>query len=165
MTIHTFISFKQYVKLIYRLTYGKPFMKIIVGAGLLIASWVIGWYAGINLPKPAYYHYVTLSLIFVAQPALIYMTIRRSYRSSNHLQEHLEIVFIADLIKIKGESFYMELNWNNMYKITELKKWFLIYQNTLSAILLPKESFKKNTPDEFRSLAKSFKGPVIKLKE
>lgn len=139
-------------------------MKVIVSAGLLILCWIIAYFAGVDLPQPVYYHYVTLTLVFIVQPALIYQTIRRSYRSSSHLQEQLEIHFTPDLIKIKGESFYTELIWNKMYKITELNNWFLIYQNTLSAVLLPKESFTETTAEEFRNLVKSLTGPVIKLK-
>jgi hypothetical protein len=139
-------------------------MKIIVCAGLLMASWIIAFYAGLRVPKPAYYQYATLGLIFFARPSLIYLTIRRSYRSSSHLQEHLEIYFTSYLIKIKGESFYTELQWEKMYKVSELHNWFLIYQNTLSAILLPKESFTGKTQDEFKSLVKSLHGPILKLK-
>lgn len=164
MKINVFVSFRQYVKLIYRLTYGKVFMKVIVTAGLLIASWVIAYYSGFKIPKPQYYHYITLTLIFIVQPGLIYFTIRRSYRSSSHLREKLEITFDPDIIKIKGESFYTELQWNKMYKITELHNWILIYQNTLSAILLPKESFTDNMLEEFKILVKNLQGPVIKIK-
>lgn len=44
-----------------------------------------------------------------------------------------------DEIKIRGESFYMEILWSKIYKIVEKKNWFLIYQNNLSAILIPKK--------------------------
>ena len=86
MTINTKISFKEYAKLLLKLAYRKPMMKVIVSVAALMLLWIITSYLDVlPLPKPTYYQYSTLFLIAVAQPLVIYSTIRKSYYSGSPL--------------------------------------------------------------------------------
>ncbi len=60
-------------------------------------------------------------------------------------------------IKIRGESFYMEILWSKIYKIVEKKKWFLIYQNNLSAILIPKKELSPKQIQQIQEILGSVK--------
>ncbi len=60
-------------------------------------------------------------------------------------------------IKIKGESFYMEILWSKIYKIVEKKSWFLIYQNNLSAILIPKKNLSPEQIKQIQEILASVK--------
>jgi hypothetical protein len=65
------------------------------------------------------------------------------------LRETLDMDLAEDEIRIRGESFYMEILWPKIYKIVEKKKWFLIYQNNLSAILIPKKDL---SPEQIKQI-------------
>jgi hypothetical protein len=166
MKIRTKVTFKQYVKLLYRLTYSKPIMKLLICFAVLLLSWIILYYLNIlNLRKPIIYQYLTLALIVVVQPIVIYTTIRRNYNSSNHLRETLDIELTQREIKIEGESFYMEILWHKMFKIVERSNWFLIYQNNLSAIIIPKKDLAESDIDHLRKIFKSIPNVPIELKD
>lgn len=107
MIIKTKIRFKEYVKLLYSLAYERTMLRLLVLVALLLLLWILFYNFDIfNLPKPIIYQYITLSLIAVAQPAIIFITIWRNYYSSNQLRENLEIELASEMIKINGESYY-----------------------------------------------------------
>jgi hypothetical protein len=140
MKLKAKVTIRQYLKLLFSLAYSKPVMIFLICFALLLVLWITLFHLGIlNLPEPVIYQYITLFLIAVIQPTVILTTIIRNYYSSNHLRETLDIDLSDDKIKIKGESFYMEILWTKIYKLSEKKNWFLIYQNNLSAILIPKK--------------------------
>ena len=140
MKLKAKVTIRQYLKLLFSLAYSKPVMIFLICFALLLVLWITLFHLGIlNLPEPVIYQYITLLLIAVIQPTVILTTIIRNYYSSNHLRETLDIDLSDDKIKIKGESFYMEILWTKIYKLAEKKNWFLIYQNNLSAILIPKK--------------------------
>lgn len=139
-------------------------MKVILGVGCVMLIWILGYYLHfLELPKPQIYQYITLTLISVVQPTVIYWTIKRNYESSNHLREQLEIELTRNEIKILGESFYTEIKWKKIFKIDEKTNWFLIYQNNLSAIIIPKKDFRKPQLEEFKQIVKAITGVPVHL--
>jgi len=106
-----------------------------------------------------------LLLIVVVQPIVIYMTIRRNYMSSNHLRETLEIEITQKEVKIVGESFYLEIKWNKIFKVIEKQNWFLIYQNNLSAILIPKKDLHENGTVHLRKILSGLEDVPVGLKD
>jgi hypothetical protein len=165
MIIQTKITFSEYRNLLLGLAYKKPIMKVIVCVGIAMVIWISGYYLHfLPVPEPKIYQYITLTLIAIVQPVVIYWTIKRNYDSSNHLREQLEIEITGKEIKITGESFYTEIAWKKIYKIDEQKKCFLIYQNTLSAIIIPKKDFHGAQLQEFKSILSSITGVPVHLK-
>ena len=67
-------------------------------------------------------------------------------------------------IKITGESFYLELIWDKVYKIVEHSKCFLIYQNNLSAIIILKKDLNLSEEKEIKDIFRSFTNLPVKLK-
>lgn len=140
-------------------------MRGLLGLATLILLWIIFYYLDLfNLPKPIFYQYLTLGLITVVQPIGIYFMIWRNYHSSNHLREPLEIVLTEKEIKIKGDSFYMEILWDKLFKITEEQNWFLIYQNNLSAVIIPKKSFSSKEINNFKKILSTITAIPVTLK-
>lgn len=158
MTVNTRISFREYVALLYTITYRRPIMILLLVVDLLVIGWILGYYSGLPLPKPVYYQYLTVLLITVVQPLVIYTTIRRNYYSSSHLKQPVSIEFTQDEIRITGESFYTMLMWPKMFKVVELKRWFLIYENNLAAVIIQKRAFTPTQAQAFRTLAKDIPG-------
>jgi hypothetical protein len=166
MIIKTKVSLKEYVKLMYGLAYRKPIMLFLIFVALALITWIVCYHLGVfNLPKPVIYQYITLILICVVQPIAIYITIRKNYYSSNHLRETLKMEFTQNEIKITAESFYMEVYWDKMFKIVEQANWFLIYQNNLSAIIIPKKDFHNNEIELFKEILTAVKGIPVSLKK
>lgn len=164
ITIKAKISFKQYVGLLFRLTYTKPPLLVIVCVGLMMAAWVVCYAWGLSfVTKPQTFQYITLLVIFLMQPLFIFLTIRRTYMSSYHLREPVEMVFDEDHIQITGKFFYLELNWAGLFKVVELRNWFMLYQNSLSAVLVPKRSFKAEQQPEFKELLNAVPGLDLRL--
>lgn len=164
MIIKTKIRFKEYVKLLYSLAYERTMLRLLVLVALLLLLWILFYNFDVfNLPKPIIYQYITLSLIAIAQPAIIFITIWRNYYSSNQLRETLEIELANEMIKINGESYYMEIEWEKLFKIVEKPNWFLMYQNNLSAIIIPKKDMDENDIVNFRRLLSGLKVVPVEL--
>jgi hypothetical protein len=161
MTIKTKVTFKEYVKLLFGLAYQRPIMKLLVSVAVLLILWILFYHLNIiNLPKPLIYQYITLALLVVVQPTVIYTTIRTVYYSSNQISEPLEMQILPEAIKIHGKSFYMEATWDKMFKIVEKQNWFLIYQNSLSAIIIPKKAMQDEEITSFKKILKEVDCPV-----
>ena len=138
-------------------------MKLLLFVALAMLVWIIGYYTNLlAVPKPAFYQYTTFFLITIVQPTVIYNTIRKNYMSSSHLKEQLKIEFTATEIKIHGDSFYTVLDWAKIYKVQELNDWILIYQNSLSAIIIPKRSLTGKLR-EFKHLLHSLRRSKLAL--
>ena len=166
MKIKTKISFREYRRLLFMLTYKKPIMKIILCVAFAMAIWILGYYFHfLPIPKPEIYQYITLTLITVVQPVTIYLTIKRNYDSSNHLREQLEIDLNKNEIKVQGESFYMEIKWEKIFKIDEQADWFLIYQNNFSAIIIPKKAFNSTQLQEFKTILTAIPKVPVHMKK
>jgi predicted amino acid-binding ACT domain protein len=158
------VTFKQYLQLLYTLAYEKPIMRLLVFIGIILFLWIVSYNLNIfNFSQPIIYQYITLILIIVVQPIVIYTTIRKNYRSSNHLREVLDIELTETEIKIRGESFYMEFLWCGVFKIVEKPDWFLIYQNNLSAIIIPKKHLQESEVNKLRQILKSHKYVTVDL--
>lgn len=165
MTIETKISLKEYVRLLLTVTYRRPLLILLLLFALLVLSWIVIYRQHLvdDVPEPGFYQYTTLVLILIIQPLVVFYTIVTNYQSSGHLKEKLKIQFTAEEIMITGETFYTELTWTKLYKITEMSKWFMIYQNNLSAIIIPKRSLQGNQEHELREMLRSVKGIPVHL--
>jgi hypothetical protein len=165
MIIKTQITFKEYLKLLYGLAYRKPIMILLLFVDFAMIVWIGCYYLNLlALPKPTIYQFITLILISIVQPLVMFNTIWRNYKSSNHLREMIEIELINNEIKIQGESFFTALKWNKIFKIVEHRNWFLIYQNTLSAIVIPKKDFHGAELEEFLEILKGITTVPMHLK-
>jgi len=153
MIIKTKISSREYRKLLFGLTYKKPVMKLILVVAVALIVWITGYYFHFfPVSRPESYQYITLIFITMVQPCAIYLTIKRNFDSSTQLGEQLEIELNQQEIKVQGESFYTEMRLDKVFKIDERTNWLLIYQNNLSAIIIPKRDFTMAQHEELRQI-------------
>jgi hypothetical protein len=156
MKLKADVTFRQYLKLLFSLAYEKPVMRVLLALAGLVILWIVfHWLNLLNLPKPEIYQYITLLLILVIQPLGIFYMIRRNYYSSNLLKESLQMELSDNDVKITGETFYMEILWSKVYRVDERDKWFLIYLNNLSAILISKRELSDEKIDRIRNILKA----------
>lgn len=140
ITVESKLTFNDYLKLMYVLTYRKSLIVIITTVGVLSLIMSLLYFGGVKMPYdgPPYSQLVFGILIVFLFPASVYVSAKKMFASSARLQEHITYEFTEDLIRVTGESFKSEMNWEKIYKIVELKSWFLIYQNKSVANLISK---------------------------
>lgn len=167
MVLKIKVTFEEYIRLLFMLMYTKPLLIFIVSVDILLLTWIFVYYTSLmDVSEPSYYQFFATLLITVFQPTGFFYIIWRNYHSSNQLTEELEINLSPTLIKVRGDSFYMELLWDKIYKVIEMKNWFLIYQNTLSAVIIPKQSLSEEEVNQFISLLGTIPPNVrVKLKK
>jgi len=142
--IESKLIFKDYLKLMYVLTYRKPVIIIITIIGILSLIMSLLYFGGIKMPykSPPYSQLFFGIVIVFLFPVLIYISAKRMFASSARLQERITYEFTDEIIRVTGESFKSEMDWMKIYKIVELKSWFLIYQNKRAANLIAKETLR-----------------------
>jgi len=155
MTIETKLDFKSYLRLMYTLTYRKPLMIFLTVCGLMMFVFSVFYFFGskVLFIEPPYFQFVFGLFIIAFLPFSIYRSAKRNFSSNGRLQEKIIYEFTDEKIKMTGETFNTEMNWEKTYKILELKNWILIYQNRQIANVLPKNSFGENLI-EFKTLVK-----------
>lgn len=165
MIIETRLDFKMYLKLMYILTYRKPIMIFLTIVGFTMLFFSILYLIGFNTlyENTPYFQIIFGFVIMMYLPFSIYLSSKRNFSTHKNLQEKIIYDFNDDKIKLIGETFNSEMDWMNVYKIIELKDWFLIYHNRQVANFVPKDSFGSNL-NEFKDLVKR-KGLKAKLKK
>lgn len=141
MRIETKIELKDYIKLMYILTYRRRGMIIANIMGLLLFIFTIMYFVGVIESNEFPWMPVVFSvLIVIVFPASVYFSAKKNYKTHSRLQEKVIYEINNETINITGESFNSEMTWNKTYKVVELKDWFLFYQNKLVANIIPKQS-------------------------
>lgn len=154
MIIETKIDFKKYIKLMYILTYRRKLMiyTSILGFLLIIIS-IFYFFGIIEMTEFPWIPILTGIVINIVMPISVYYTSRKAYFTNARLQEKIVYEITQDLIIITGESFNSQMTWDKTYKVLELKEWFLIYHNKLSANIISKERIG-NQAQELREIIK-----------
>lgn len=163
MRFKTKIEFRDYLGLMFLLSYRKPVILfiLIMGFGFIAYSlFFLPWAPG---ELPWLELLVGFYLIFLI-PFAVYRTSKRNFNSNKRIQETIEYEFGDGKMKVTGESFSSELDLDKTYKIEELKKWFLIFQSKPTANLIPKESLSENEIAALRELFRNQKNTILKLK-
>lgn len=166
MIVHTKLDFKKYLNIVFKLSHTFLISSIggLVGFAVGISLYMSTPEAGDLLFSDGSF-FVTLGALFLfGIPGLSYYGARRNFNTSPRLTESITYEFTMETLKITGESFSSEMNWDKVYKVKELKDWILIYQNRMVANLIPKESFDNNL-SEFKSIVEKHSSIKNKLKK
>ena len=155
--IESKLSLKEYIRLMYRLTYRKPMVIIIslIGFFMLILSalYFLGLYRSTD--QPPYSQLAAGLFVSLVLPFSVYRAAKRQFNSNERLKELIVYEFNPEHIQITGESFRSELTWSKTHKIIEISDWIIIYQSKLVANVIPRRCFEPHQLDIFRNLVKS----------
>ena len=159
MKIQTQLDLRSYLNLTMNLSLRRPLFGFVVGFcafGMIdsIDAWIK--YDKFPYGVIAFLFWIAFYLIFN------YLRAKRNFKSNKQSHEKIEYDFTEDRVIVQGETFHSEMGWNEVYKITELRNWVLIYQGIYSMNAIKKDSFG-NQIDEFRKLVRT-KGVKAKLK-
>lgn len=85
----------------------------------------------------------------------IFTKIKNDFESNKSIQEEITYQFSNEKIEIIGESFHSEVSWATVFKVDELKDWFMIYQGNNAVNLIPKKNFTQQQKQDLRNLITS----------
>jgi hypothetical protein len=88
------------------------------------------------------------------------LSIRRSFRQDNRLQQPFEVVVSQDGIDISSTTGSSKYAWNAFTRYVESKNLFLVYQAPKVFNVFPKRAFAPGEEESFRSLLSERIGPT-----
>ena len=153
MIIETEIDSKMYLKLMFTMAYRKPTTIFFTIIGFIMILISVLYFIGFNIPfdEPPHFLLVLGFFIVAILPFSIYRSAKNNYSSLGRIQEKIIYEFTAGKIIETGETFSMEMEWTDFYRIQELNDWIIFYHNSGSANFLPKKAFGENL-DAFKDL-------------
>ncbi len=88
----------------------------------------------------------------------------KAYHGSKMLQEKITYRIDEKRFDVQGESFNSTTEWEKMYKVQELKEWFLVFQSKTTFNPIPKKDFQFGDIENFRDQVKAMSWLKLKLK-
>jgi hypothetical protein len=175
MTIKVKLTQKDYTGLMFSIYYNnKPRMIYTTFIGLLMILALLGLIGIQIFPQPStsntsaidpqYFLLLAGLLFLIVVPYRINKNSIKNYSSTLSLQEEVKYDLTTDKLRITGESFTSEMTWDKIYKIEELKKFFLIYTSNIVAIIIPKNGITSEEVNLLREQLRSLhEVKIIKL--
>jgi hypothetical protein len=163
MIIETKLEQKEFIKVMFILTYRKPLYILFTSLGflpLLIPAFY--FHEGAILPmSDIIVQLICSSYFFVFLPITIYYNARKNFSTNVRIQEKITYEISESKIKCTGETFTSERTWEKLHKILELNNWIILYESRSTGSFIPKEAFGDRLT-EFKDLVRS--KPFIKQK-
>ncbi len=156
LRIQSRITLNDYTKVVYLLIYRKPLVLLISLFGLVLIILSLLYFLKIYTPtgNPPYFPLLAGMLITVVFPVAIYRLARRNFNSGDLLHENILYTFTNENVFLQGDSFAMTLSWNKIYKVRNLNKWILFYQDRDHLNFLVRNSFSPAQQKEFNRIIK-----------
>ncbi len=148
----------------YILTYRRISMIVTNIMGLLLLTYSILYYLDmIKIKELTWIPLLYSILILLVLPIVIYYSALNNYKTHFIFHERVTYEIDTSFIIIYGPSFYLQTSWEKTYKVIELNKWILFYQNKLNANIIHKDAIG-NQLEELREIIKN-KNIKYKLKK
>lgn len=168
MKIEYKINSKEYIKLMFFIVYRKRASIVLIIMALiplLLMIYITAVYKVYDYDISTILILSFLLLyIFVGYPLSLYLRLKKTFYNTKLLQLNTVTEFTENKFSDTAESFYAEMDWKNLYKIEELKSWFLFYINPSEFGFCPKRVMTKDQILELRKLVKE-KVNKVSLKE
>ena len=158
ITISTKLSFNDYLKLMFRMTYKNPILLFYSGGGaiLLVVVFVLYVTGNLNSNGMPIEIFLILGLVFTLWvPFRLYRSAQKHYQSNKRIQEKLTYTFDEEKMHVSGESFEGTSDWKNVHKVSELKEYMMIYQSRATANMIPKSAFSPEQLSQFKAILKN----------
>ena len=148
MRVSVKIELSEYRQIVFRQTYATPVFIII--HAICIALLIF------YLPAGHFDWFMVFLLLFMlVLPLSVARSATSTYRSAKTLHENLVYEFTSETIVVTGESCNMNMPWRTLYKVKELGKWFLLYTNRQTAMVIPKRVFSSQSDlERFREFTR-----------
>ena len=144
LRLNVHLSFHEYRKLIMLLTYKHPVMLFLTLIGLVLV--LLPLFTTTGFTNVSY-----IGVVLILLPPASWIQARRQYDSNKPLSEKIEYVFTPDNISLTGQTFNTTISWESLYKVKEMRDWFLLYTNRQVAFVIPKSAWAEEDIAIFRS--------------
>lgn len=149
MTVKTQITFRDF--LLFHIE--SSLLRLIVFLSIFLVFFIIKESVDgspeTDLLRSTSMWFVILLLFMVIRS---YFSIKFAFSSNKNIQESITYTFTDEKIRIEGETFDEDFTWNSVYKVKELKDWFLIYQNAQVMSMVPKKFFTREQVSGLRAI-------------
>lgn len=161
MKISTQITEQEFIQLQYLLSYRRPtaIFVTVFGALMLLAAVAQSLTNFTEIDLSIGY---ILGGYLLFRAVLIYFFSKRNYASNALIRERYTYEFLPDRLIIDNTVGHSEIPWQNFYKITEYNNWFLLYQSTNLANMIPKTQLSTAEINGIRNVLRN--APVNKKK-
>ena len=138
------------------------FLGIVVLADLVITVWLVAKYGVEAIGDQTFL--LILVGYFILVPGLLYFRVRRNFTTHRALKESMHYSFSQRGLALTGVTTASRTEWENIRKVFETDRAFLLFVSSLQMYLLPKNAF----PDEatistFRTLLRDRLGDRKKV--
>ncbi|TCC86457.1 YcxB family protein [Pedobacter frigiditerrae] len=165
MNFHNKIEFSDYLKLNYILFYKKigSILTLLLGIIFITIS-IIDFFEIYDIIEgyPSYQPVLGLVIVFM-MPLGIYFSAKKNFKNYNVLNGANEYQFDNDNLRIIGSNFNSKIKLNSLYKVEELKNWFIIHLAKGSTNLISKKALNEHQILALREIFKKLKNVKIKL--
>lgn len=101
--------------------------------------------------------YLFLGLGFIGLPVLTLLTIGQAYDKNKHFNEKIEFTIEENNLELNGKTFRSSFTWDQITKVKESEKFFVLYQGRILLTAINKENNSKETAEELRQFFKDKK--------
>ena len=156
MKIEYQINFKEYLNLMFYLYYRKPLSIILLILAVVISAQLLS----ALITGEIYFQNTSnillgilmATMIFIFYPILHFQRFKRNFETNKMISLNTVTEFSMEKFSETAESVYAELEWKNVYKVEELKSWFLFYQSATVFGFCPKRVFSLEQILELRNI-------------
>ena len=145
------ISYADYRTLMLELSFKKPIYLVFICLIVVFSMSVINNESESN---PIYLIIIPF-LIIGFLLILVFVQIKKLYRTNRIFQEQMNYKLTNDSLHIKGETVNSSQKWTGFYKFKETKIFFMFYQGEGIATLLDKKMFTDDELTEFKQFIRS----------
>ncbi|MCJ8164103.1 YcxB family protein [Pontibacter sp. E15-1] len=140
---------QDFIRFNFRYFFSRPLVKVFVGVlGFAFLISLLGTVlTGISEYEQGNIIEQGMSLLIL--PGMVglicwgvYSQSKRSYATTSSVHEPITYTFSGTGVHLKGSSFESDLTWKAFHKVQETKQWFILFQNSSAANLVPKAAME-----------------------
>ncbi|RZJ49471.1 MAG: YcxB family protein [Chryseobacterium sp.] len=149
MTVKTHITFRDFLNFNIK----NSFPRIIIFSIILLLFLGLNFFSSEDdaqeISKSALIWFPAIILFIIVRS---YFRLKNAFYSNTKIQEEIIYTFTEEKVQTKGETFEGDFTWNTVFKVKELKDWFLIYQSAQTMNMIQKAKMEKDQISELRKI-------------
>jgi hypothetical protein len=145
ITIQSRITRKEYAREMTWQLLKTPYMMVIV-----LVGWGLVVYNLSHLEVGQYY--IIMGLVMLSMPVVMYFTIGQAFDKNKLFNEQLEFTMGDKVMDISGQTFRSTYTWEQVTKVLETDKYFLLYEGRLMLSIISKQGIGNEEGDKLRTL-------------
>jgi hypothetical protein len=151
------IGFSDYIKGNYKLLYSTMWMKTTSVVALIsITYYLVMTATNALVDVDSWFFFIAyiISISAVFTPLVMLIIYISAYKTDKRIKEEILYEFDSSGVKVTGQSFSFNFDWDSIHRIKILNGWLFIYQNRLSASMIKTDKVSKESVEQLLPLLK-----------